>query len=330
MAYEKWPLVAPDWLIPWCIWRFNGKVGPRPASPALIPFWAWCVLQWIAWRRVQKVTVRPVCAPALIPAWAFQTLLAVNKVVPPPIASPPAPEPPPPIEPPSSTPPPPVQPRTFFTTNSGAMMVAPGGQTETGTDMRSAGMKWASLNCADEWQWADWAKTVSNLRLAGIVAVVEGRCRDSLGLQHLLDIAVAENVSVLLNIEDEFKNGSLPPALVESMVGTARAAHPGWTGQVALSTVGWVYNAVDYGPVADWPVLLQVYVEDMDIDPASLPVVVDSCIVHANAKGFTDIAVSFQSYRALPSWYAFWHGKPRSYFTGDIIGATSSWPEWAV
>lgn len=86
-----WPQSQPTWLVPWTVWRLQGKTGPRPAkAPITVPAWAFSWLAWVVWRRYGATPgKRPAGAPVSIPAWAWTDLAAVNKQVP--IATAPAP-----------------------------------------------------------------------------------------------------------------------------------------------------------------------------------------------------------------------------------------------
>jgi hypothetical protein len=147
------------------------------------------------------------------------------------------------------------------------------------------------------------------------------RAWDEAGLHRLL--ALAESLGsrrCILNIEDEFK-ADLPPSLVASRVAQYEIA------DVAISTVAWLYNDVDYRPLTHLPVLLQIFPQDNRWDPSELEQRQADCVRHAREKGFRYVGVTFQAYGgAQPEWYAY-HRGPRSLYAGDDVGA-GRWEAW--
>jgi hypothetical protein len=217
--------------------------------------------------------------------------------------------------------------KSFYTTHSGAFFVSPGGQSEQGAEVKAAGYLWGALDIGYWQTWDDWHETVRQFQAAGIRTPVWGRVQNS-SVDALVAQGALHQCATILDIEDEFKTKS--PAVYEKEILAARAAHPS-TREIVLSTVGWLYNDVDYTAIAHRPVLLQVFATDMHRLPSELQQVTNGCISHARSKGFVDIGVTFQTYAgALPSWYTFWGSKPRSLFTGDMVGSGQAWPQWAV
>ena len=194
--------------------------------------------------------------------------------------------------------------------------------------MASAGFGWGAIDVVDGHAFEDWSKSVQSMSGAGLRVPLWGRVANlpNWDVTVLLEEGRANHSAVVLNIEDEFK--TKPPKAFEAQIRAWRRAHPTYTREIVLNTVGWLYNDVDYSAIAHRPVQLQVFATDMHIAPADLPRVTNDCISHARLKGFRDISVCFQTYGvADPSWYVFWPGV-RSYFTGDIIGASIGWDKW--
>lgn len=217
--------------------------------------------------------------------------------------------------------------KSFYTTHSGALFVSPGGQSEQGPQMAAVGYSWGAVDIVDQHPWADWSTTVKSLVGAGLRVPVWGRVQNA-SIAQIIDVGAQFHVPCLLDIEDEFKT-TIPPAVAEMEIRAAKAAHSGYTREIVINTNGWLYNDVDYSPLAHRPLQLQIMVSDMHLSPADLPRVTNDCIVHARLKGFRDIGVTFQAFGAAePEWYDYWAGKPRSYFTGDWIGAQSAWGKW--
>lgn len=78
-----WPVTPDPWLVDYIAWRINsGAASTKPASvPATVGPYATDVLYWVIWRRKGRPDPRP-DFPLEIPAWAYQTLDAVNKRAP--------------------------------------------------------------------------------------------------------------------------------------------------------------------------------------------------------------------------------------------------------
>ena len=87
-------------------------------------------------------------------------------------------------------------------------------------------------------------------------------------------------------------------------------------GEIALSTVGWTYNAVDWQPVAKWPVLLQVFEQ--------LRGHLDECVYHAKALGFQNAFPTLQAYAGGTPDREGWT-KAISVYTADDV---RDWEKW--
>lgn len=187
--------------------------------------------------------------------------------------------------------------------------------------MRDAGMQWLALNIGDGAGWDDWKVVVDRARLLDVKVFPWARCRTMTECYHLL--AAADNVSFLaiLNIENEFENVVSPQAV-------ATLVHQFPELDVGISTLGWMYNDVDYRPLGHLPFLLQIFAQDMGREPDELQKIQGDCCTHARELGVTYVGVTYQTYgKAEPDWYAYWKGA-RSFYTGDDIGA-GNWADWA-
>lgn len=191
--------------------------------------------------------------------------------------------------------------------------------------MKAAGMKWLALNVGDGQHWDDWLIVRERAAIVGVEVLPWARCRTLSDCHDLLETADLFASKVILNIEDEFKD-VLPPSGVAALL-------PDYTMQshaldVAISTVGWLYNAVDYRPLSDLPFLLQVFWEDMRFDPSLMESKQRDCVLHAREKGVTYVGVTFLTVRSQPSFYAY-HNGTRSLYTGDDVGG-GNWTAWKV
>lgn len=149
------------------------------------------------------------------------------------------------------------------------------------------------------------------------------RCYTLDDVSRLLELADDVAFRAILNVEDEFQNDVEPGMLAE----TIEAADVKLD-EVAISSVAWLYNDVDFSPLAEYPMLLQLFPTDMRRAPADLEQIQADCVAHARDKGFTYVGVTFQTYGAAePEWYAYYEGT-RSLYTGDDVGA-GNWGAWS-
>lgn len=186
--------------------------------------------------------------------------------------------------------------------------------------MKAAGMKWLALNVGDGQHWADWQVVIDRARANDVQVYPWMRCRTLQDCWDLLDHADMVSTWGILNLEDELKDG-VSPAAVAGLLDDFDV-------EVGISSVAWLYNDVDFSPLAELPMLLQVFAQDNRWEPAELERKQRDCVTHARDKGFTYVGVTFQTYgEAEPDWYVY-HDGTRSYFTGDDIGA-GQWEAWA-
>ena len=212
-----------------------------------------------------------------------------------------------------------------MTATNGAFLRNPRGGVEDVAEMKAAGIAWLALNVGDDQHWDDWQVVRDRADAAGVAVLPWARVRTMIELHDLMETADVFSSRVIANIENEFET-VLPPAKVAALL--ADYTLQSHALDAAISTVGWVYNAVDYSPLANYPVLLQLFPQDMKRDPAELEQIQADCVKHARERGFVHVGITAQTYGAAePSWYAYMNGTPRSYFTGDDIGATN-WAAW--
>ncbi len=158
--------------------------------------------------------------------------------------------------------------------------------------------------------------------IAGVVVIPWRRCYTRSDISDVLSTAKQNAVGLaILNIENEFET-VLPP---DEVMREIRAS--GFEGEVAISTVSWLYNATDFRPLGHLSFLLQIFPEDNRWDPATLPQKQADCVFHARDMGVTYVGVTLQTYRADPAWFVYQRGT-RSLYTGDDVGA--EWDAWRV
>ena len=216
--------------------------------------------------------------------------------------------------------------RPYLTSASGALLRNPRGGVEDVAEMAAAGMKWLAFNVGDGQHWDDWRIVRERARDANVEVLPWARCRTLADCHDLLETADVFASKCLLNIEDEFKD-VLPPFRVAELLSDYTMQSRGL--DVGISTVGWVYNSVDYLPLANYPALLQLFPTDMRLDPADLEEIQAQCVAHARDKGFTYVGVTIQAYGgAKPEWYGYIDGT-FSIFAGDDVGS-SNWAAWGA
>lgn len=186
--------------------------------------------------------------------------------------------------------------------------------------MHAAGFKWLALNVGDGHRWDDWRPVIDRARALNVVVMPWARCRTLTQCWDLLDEADLVSFQAILNVEDEFKQ-EVDPGLLAGVI----TDFPDL--KVGISTVAWLYNDVDYSPLAGYPVLLQIFPADNGWDPSELEQKTKDCVAHARDKGFTYVGATVQTYAgAEPGWYGYLSGA-KSLYTGDDVGA-GNWEAW--
>lgn len=184
-------------------------------------------------------------------------------------------------------------------------------------------MEWVAVNVGDGHRWDDWRITIDNARASGVLVFPWMRCLTYDDVERLLATSDLVAFQSIVNIEDEFQ-GAIDPRVLANLLKAYDAEL-----DVAISTVGWVYNNVDYSPLSGIPFLLQLFPTDMRRDPSEFEQIQKDCCLHARERGVVHCGVTYQTYGdAKPEWWSYWKGA-RSYYTGDDIGK-GGWDEWSV
>jgi hypothetical protein len=216
--------------------------------------------------------------------------------------------------------------RPFLTSHRGTLLTVPDGSAETFTDA----VDWVACNL--EYAPSQW-KQVRDKAAAMNIKVIPWRrlahegdnfetIKDHLNL--LVSTAQAWGSDTILpNYEDEAK--TYPPAQVaEHLYG-----YVDWDGLTGWSLTGWLFNAVDWTPIAHDPALLQIFPADLQWPVDEIAQKQGDCVEHARDKGFTYVGVTYQTYAgAQPAWFdvaSYQH----STFPGNVI-ASGQWGEWYV
>lgn len=189
---------------------------------------------------------------------------------------------------------------------------------------------WVALNVGDytpeQWDTARARADSFGVRVlpwARLAHVELGQTLDDVisKLELLVDTAYEWGSDwILPNYEKECE--TIPPADVADAL-----KQTGWDRETAWSTESWLPNSVDFSPIYDDPVLLQIFPEAMQgVDPPVSKETIGQYIRHARDKGFTYVGVTLQTYQqAEPSWYPLdW---THSVYPGNEIHH-GEWESW--
>ena len=90
---------------------------------------------------------------------------------------------------------------------------------------------------------------------------------------------------------------------------------------------GWLPNGVDFSPINQDPVLLQIFPSDMRFPPDQVQQKISDCVWNARVNhGFTYVGVTYQTYDyATYNWYPC--DGTHSVYPGNEIPA-ADWVKW--
>jgi hypothetical protein len=199
----------------------------------------------------------------------------------------------------------------------GVFLNNPRGGVEDVAEMARAGIKVVYLNVGD-FPAASWDLVRQRAKLLGVLVMPWARCRNALDVINLCNVGKAWGcVSIVVNLEDEAKD-VLPPSKVSELL----EAHWG-PSQVGISTVVWLYNSVNWTPLALDVIMLQYFPAEVPFYKGKL----SDCVWHARQMGVELLHYTYGTYwGADPSWYDM--SLPHSLFTGDTIGV-GNWHKWS-
>lgn len=262
-----------------------------PAWPLPIPGWFWAWARWRLGRGEFKPfgpanpSVRPPEAPRTIPGWAWQRLKLIA----------------------------PTAPSRAFPDGAGAWLRHPRGGVEDVAEMRRAGIGWVMVNVGD-FSLAEWFLVRARCSSELVACYPWARCRTLADVSALCHAASAMGAPRLgLNLEVEAKT-VLPPSLAAAAI---RAEFP--SGSAIVSTEAWLYNDVDWRPLGQHPIALQLFPREND--PSKKPL---HCVAHARTLGFKTVGVSCDG-RDPASRYPEREKLPWSICFGDDVG-----PDWST
>lgn len=209
----------------------------------------------------------------------------------------------------------------------------PNGGVENVQEMADAGMVWVGLNVSD-YSPESWNVVRANAQAAGVVTFPKGRVahpgfdtRETAlnRLDFICKTAVNWGVpAAIINVETEIKKPEDGGLVVAEDVADALKRHG--LNEAAVSTESFLYD-INWLPLVDWPVLLQIYPEDNRVDPANLPYEMAIRVRRARAYGFRHVGVTYQAWRSDPDWYDR-SGHAWNLAFGDDVGA-GNWYRWS-
>jgi hypothetical protein len=193
----------------------------------------------------------------------------------------------------------------------------------------STNIDWVACNIG-EYEESEWNSVRRKAAKYGIVAMPwlrlarspdDGETVIKDNLRTLVETARSWNVNFILPNYEKEAEWCEPNTVAALLKGT------GWKGNTGWSMQGWLPNDVDYSPINDDPVLLQIFPEDLKWDVDDIPSKMSDCVYHARVDhGFMYCGVTYQSYRdAEASWYDC--EIDHSVFTGNTI-SPEDWKDW--
>lgn len=213
--------------------------------------------------------------------------------------------------------PPIIVPLTFFDTMDGVFLRNPRGGVEDVLEMKRAGYYWIACNIGDH-AHVEWDLIRRRCQVEGMHCIPWARCRNLNDLDNLLMIALLWNSpGMIVNLENEAET-NLPPSVVREEINGFK-----YGGAVAISTLGWLQNSVNWKPFAGYTVLLQYFPQEVPQYKGKL----SELFLHAKALTGGRVGVTFGTYHgAKPEDYPL--GMIHSLYTGDDVGP-GNWWRWA-
>lgn len=136
----------------------------------------------------------------------------------------------------------------------GALIRHPNGGVEDIASYKAQGITWLLANSE---YYGDWELVKQRCAMHGVRFGYWFHCRDAAQVRMLLGICRAENVPLCgLNVEAELET-SLTPRILRQTI-----KESGYDGHISLIVYGWVQNDVDLTPVADLPIILEMFPQD--------------------------------------------------------------------
>lgn len=154
----------------------------------------------------------------------------------------------------------------------------PRGGVENVKDARDNGLRALLLNVRDHLP-AEWATVRLKAEALGLTVGYWAHVQTVDELDRLLFLAHRDSRRlVCLNVEAELTT-VLPPTVIRDAI-----VRSGFKGEVSLILYGWVQNGVDLRPVAQLPILLEVFPQD-DANLWPPTVKAGHCLEHARIQG---------------------------------------------
>lgn len=231
--------------------------------------------------------------------------------------------------------------RPYFTAHRGALCDNPaGGNENVGPDIAEHldPEGWVAFNVGD-YEPSRWDVHRERATQAGILSVPwarlgtpgAGATREAC-LARLRDVStIADEWEIetrpmsggiarpLLNAETELLLGLVTPAdLATHLDGT----------EGGISTEANLYWSVDWTPVRDWPVLLQLFPEDMHVDPTTMKGITAWAVYGARTRaGMRWVGATYQAWRSDPAWFDR-SGMAWSIAWAERVPESGGWEAW--
>jgi hypothetical protein len=206
---------------------------------------------------------------------------------------------------------------SVFTKHNLLFMRDPAGGVEDVQMMKDAGYGMVACNVQKEIPPGRWDLVRGRAANAGVISVPWCYIWNLEDLQRLISIADQWGVPPLVNVEKQLDLGVFSTQDIANMLQNRDAA---------FSTEAWLYGAVDWSPIAHWPMMLQIF--PLESQSAKDP---EGCRVHAHASGFSCVMMTYGTYDVndvypQPDWYDL--RTPFQIYTADDL--THWYPNYGI
>jgi hypothetical protein len=205
----------------------------------------------------------------------------------------------------------------FLMSQKGSMATTPSGSIENASVQKANGFNWIACNTPDDHPPSAWGPQRSDAASAGQYAIPWDRCYSLNEVSSLLEVAKDWNaLACIINLEQDTQGHMPDPEQVIQRIDAS-----GYKGEIAISTVAWLYNSRDWTVFGNryYPVFPQIFPQENDSSKAMW-----ACIQHAVNLGFQYV---------YPTYGAHWGKNPDSFdmsiphnvYPSNDIGDWSRW-----
>ena len=171
---------------------------------------------------------------------------------------------------------------SIFTKHDALFMRDPAGGVEDVQAMKNGGFGAIFLNVQKEINSAQWDLVRQRAALAQVEVFPWCYIWNLYDLDRLIAIADQWGTKPVVNVEKQLDEGVFTTQQIADKLGNRDAA---------FSTECWLYGNVDWSPISQWPVMLQIF-------PLEVPSAAhwEDCKIHAHDCGFECVMYTFGTY----------------------------------